>query len=45
MCLIKNENNSTVAQEDNISYVNQINVSSTGLYFIRFMEDYVTKHG
>lgn len=44
MCLVKSENNSTVAQDDSISEVNQINVSSNGFYFIRFIEHNVIKH-
>lgn len=36
MCLIKSENNSTVAQEDKTVYVNQINFVSPDLYFITF---------
>lgn len=40
MCLIKIENNSTVAHEHNAVYVNQINSVSPDFYFTRFM-----KHG
>lgn len=38
MCLIKIENNSTVAREHNAVYVNQINSVSPDFYFIRFMK-------
>lgn len=44
MCLVKSESNSTVAQDDSISEVNQISVSANGFNFIRFIEHYVIKH-